>query len=140
MRVIRNFNLLAFCVVGVFLCAGAARADQPGAKRAEPIPFPDGVTDSARSTAFVSSPKGGVQAIRLEDGKVLWTNDESLAEPWLVAGDRLSARGERKRGYECLGGTRGRAATQGRNCDHQAQSRVHDRHRFAARRLGEPVA
>jgi hypothetical protein len=62
---------------------------------AEPIPFADGVIDADLRTAFVSSPKGGVQAIRLDDGKVLWTNDACLAQPWLVAGRRLIARGER---------------------------------------------
>jgi hypothetical protein len=53
------------------------------------------VTDSERRTAFVSSPKGGIQAIQLEDGKVLWTNDAVAARPWLVAGRRLIARGDR---------------------------------------------
>jgi hypothetical protein len=62
---------------------------------AEPISFPDGVIGSDHRTAFVSSPKGGIQAIRLEDGKVLWTNDTCAAQPWLVAGPRLIARGER---------------------------------------------
>jgi hypothetical protein len=41
----------------------------------QPIPFADGVIDAELRIAFVSSPKGGVQAIRLDDGKVLWTND-----------------------------------------------------------------
>jgi hypothetical protein len=106
MRVIRTNSLVAIVfAAGItgFLstnapqqAAGAAPAkDAPGAKGAEPIPFPNGVTDSTQSTAFVSSPKGGVQAIRLEDGKVLWTNDDGQAEPWLVAGERLIARGER---------------------------------------------
>jgi hypothetical protein len=53
------------------------------------------VTDPEHRTAFVSSPKGGVQAVRLEDGKVLWTNDECTAPAWLAAGDRLIARGDR---------------------------------------------
>jgi hypothetical protein len=78
---------------------GALRAapskDQPDVKPAAPIPFPDGVIDPAGRTAFVSTPKGGIQAIQLDDGKVLWTNDETAAEPWLVAGDRLIARGDR---------------------------------------------
>jgi hypothetical protein len=65
------------------------------AQPAEPLPFPDGVIDRELRTAFVSSPKGGIQAIRLKDGKVLWTNDDCAAQPWLVAGDRLIARGER---------------------------------------------
>jgi outer membrane protein assembly factor BamB len=74
---------------------GAPAPDQPNGKTVAPIPFPDGVTDPERRTAFVSSPKGGIQAIRLEDGKVLWTNDEVKAQPWLVAGTRLVGRGER---------------------------------------------
>src|SRR5205823_133794 len=75
---------------------GAELPDNPREpKSAEPIPFPDGVIDPQRRTAFVSSPQGGVQAIRLEDGKVLWTNDACAAQPWLVAGRRLIARGER---------------------------------------------
>jgi hypothetical protein len=70
--------------------------DNPAeAKSTEPIPFPDGVLDAERRTAFVSSPQGGIQAIRLEDGKVLWTNDTCKAQPWVAAGHRLIARGER---------------------------------------------
>jgi hypothetical protein len=73
----------------------ARGAPAPDAKSAEPVPFPDGVADPERHTAFVSSPKGGIQAIRLEDGKVLWTNDDAAARPLLVAGNRLVAQGER---------------------------------------------
>jgi RNA polymerase sigma factor (sigma-70 family) len=69
--------------------------DQRQVQQAEPIPFPDGVVDPERRTAFVSSPKGGIQAIRLDDGKVLWSNDTLQAEPWLVLGQRLIARGDR---------------------------------------------
>jgi hypothetical protein len=93
-------------VAGVFFCGadgddprqarGAPAPDrQPDVKPVGPIPFPDGVTDPERHTAFVSSPKGGIQAIRLEDGEVLWTNDGVTARPWLAAGTRLIARGER---------------------------------------------
>jgi hypothetical protein len=85
-------------VAGLFLqgAPGAAATDKEAeAKAARPIPFPDGVIDPERQTAFVSSPKGGIQAVRLKDGKVLWTNDEVAARPWLVAGPRLVARGER---------------------------------------------
>ena len=97
---------VAVTVASVFFCAaggagprlalGAPSPDkQPDVKPAEPVPFPDGVTDADRRTAFVSSPKGGIQAVRLEDGKVLWTNDDVAARPWLVAGGRLVARGDR---------------------------------------------
>src|SRR5207248_3285272 len=97
---------VAAVVAGLFFCGaggggprqalGAPSPDkQPDVTPAEPIPFPDGVTDPDRRTAFVSSPKGGIQAIRLEDGKVLWTNDDVAARPWLVAGRRLIARGDR---------------------------------------------
>jgi hypothetical protein len=68
---------------------------QPAAKALEPIPFPGGVLDPDRRTAFVSSPKGGIQSIRLEDGKVLWTNDDISAKPWLATSKKLIARGER---------------------------------------------
>jgi hypothetical protein len=111
MRGIRKRNALGsliLCVVGVvglLLCGtggggpralGAAPPDTRGEpKPAEPVPFPDGVLDPGQRTAFVSSPKAGIQAIRLEDGKVLWTNDECAAEPWLVAGDRLIGRADR---------------------------------------------
>jgi hypothetical protein len=93
--------LLVCCVssIGVLFCdvrGNAAPADSTReVKSAEPILFPDGVIDAERRTAFVSSPKGGIQAIRLEDGKVLWTNDDNMAQPWLVADSRLIVRGER---------------------------------------------
>src|SRR5262245_17980014 len=75
---------------------GAPPPDNPpDVKPVVPIPFPDGVLDTERRTAFVSTPKGGIQAVRLEDGKVLWTNDNVTARPWLVAGSRLVACGER---------------------------------------------
>src|SRR5262249_41228907 len=76
--------------------ARSVPADKGGeARPAEPIPFPDGVIDPELRSAFVSSPAGGIQAIRLDDGKVPWANDAALAQPWLVAGGRLIARGER---------------------------------------------
>jgi hypothetical protein len=98
--------LLALSVAGLLLSGapgggppqarGAVLQDNPPeTKSAEPIPFPDGVIGPERRTAYVSSPRGGIQAIRLEDGKVLWTNDACKAQPWLVAGRRLIARGER---------------------------------------------
>jgi hypothetical protein len=91
---------------GVLLCAapgdgpwqtlGAALSDRPReARPAQPIPFPGGVVDPDLHTAFVSTPQAGIQAIRLKDGKVLWTNDACAAQPWLVAKGRLVARGER---------------------------------------------
>jgi hypothetical protein len=94
-----------WCIAGVvlFFCvaisaprqaSGAPAPDREAdARDGEPIPFPDGVTDPQRRTAFVSSPRGGIQAIRLEDGKVLWANDNVAAVPWLVAGRRLIATG-----------------------------------------------
>ena len=95
------FVLAGVVFIGDALCnlqknLDAALAGKPREpKAAVPIPFPDGVIDTEMRTAFVSSPKGGIQAIRLADGKILWTNDTCMASPWLVAGDRLVARGER---------------------------------------------
>ncbi len=97
----RRVQLPLAIVLGLLICCGraASTAHAAGApdevKAAEAIPFPDGVVDPEHKTAYVSSAKGGIQAIRLEDGKVLWTNDTCTAEPWLVAGDRLIARGPR---------------------------------------------
>ena len=80
----------------LILTTAAHAAGAPSdAKVVTPISFPDGVVDSEGKTAYVTSPKGGIQAIRLDDGKVLWSNDDCAAEPWLVAGDRLIARGNR---------------------------------------------
>jgi hypothetical protein len=103
---IRHRNHLIFIVLAVAGIGGfggrlrqavvAAPVDpRSDVKNAEPMPFPDGVTDPELHTGFVSSPRGGIQEIRLEDGKVLWSNDDCAAKPWLVAGQRLIARGER---------------------------------------------
>jgi len=91
--------LLIFCTVALGAPAWAlAPAERPRPdKPTEPIPFPDGVLDPDLHTAYVSSPKGGIQAIRLEDGKVLWTNDDVTAQPWLAAGGRLIARTRARR-------------------------------------------
>jgi len=95
------FVLVGVVFVGDALCKSPKNLDAVLAgkprepKAAEPIRFPDGVIDPEMRTALVSSPKGGIQAIRLEDGKILWTNDTCMASPWLVAGSRLIARGER---------------------------------------------
>jgi hypothetical protein len=89
-------TVLGFAYCGGSLSSIVLAAGAPDeTKRSEPIPFPDGVADQEHKVAYVSSPKGGIQAIRLEDGKVLWTNDTCPAEPWLVAGDRVIARGAR---------------------------------------------
>jgi hypothetical protein len=88
--------LLVLGVAGVCFLGAPALAKAPREpKPAEPIPFADGVIDPDLRTAYVSSPKGGIQAVRLEDGKVLWTNDDCPGQPWVVAGRRLVARGER---------------------------------------------
>jgi hypothetical protein len=93
-RILLGLLVLACCLFGSGESAAVVPVNPPE-EIARPISFPDGVLDSAHRTAFVSSPKGGIQAIRLEDGKVLWTNDEFQAQPWLVAGERLIARGDR---------------------------------------------
>lgn len=97
-QILQPVPLILGMVLGV-LVLGAERHAQaaPAPERtgeARPLVFPDGVIDPQGRTAFVSSPKGGIQAIRLEDGAVLWTNDDVAARPWLVAGNRLVARGD----------------------------------------------
>jgi hypothetical protein len=63
--------------------------------QAAPLPFPEGLLDPDRRTVFIGTAQGGLQSIRLEDGKVLWANDTIQADPWVQAGNRLIARGER---------------------------------------------
>ncbi len=96
MSLTRNRPRPALLVLAVLVCGPAlgAPADPRAAGPVKPIPFADGVLGPARRTAYVSGPKGGIQAIRLEDGKVLWAND-CKGRPWLVAGRRLIARGDR---------------------------------------------
>ena len=91
---------------GVFLFGLPGRAplqavaaplpDQPRpAPQAPPVPFPEGLLDPDARTVFVGTAQGGVQAIRLDDGKALWSNNAIQADPWLLAGNCLIARGER---------------------------------------------
>jgi hypothetical protein len=105
LRRLLEFFVVAGVGASALLCSGERDSsrqvlgkgpveNRQAAEAVEPIPFPDGVTDSGMQSAYVSSPKGGIQAIRLKDGKVLWTNDACRAQPWLVAGSRLVARGE----------------------------------------------
>ena len=99
-RTVRRPGLVAglvLCIACGFLrpAGGAPPGGPPGAGAVMPLPFPDGVTDPERKTAFIISPKGGVQAIQLTDGMVLWTNDEVAGRPWLVAGGRLVVRDQR---------------------------------------------
>jgi hypothetical protein len=91
-------NKISRIVAGFVVLLGAT-ATAPGQAvdkaTSEPIPFADGVIDSQLRTVFVSTAKGGIQAIELLTGGVTWTNDDCLAQPWLVAGQRLIARGDR---------------------------------------------
>lgn len=96
MRTLRDCLALILGLTLASVCpVGAAPVGAGREPRTAPVPFPDGVVAPDLRTAFVSNPEGGIQAVRLEDGKVLWTNDTCKGRPWIVAGRRLIARGER---------------------------------------------
>jgi hypothetical protein len=55
-----------------------------------PISLPGGVTDTSGKVGYLSKPKGGMVAIDLEKGKILWETKEA-SRPLVVSGKRLVA-------------------------------------------------
>lgn len=71
----------ALALVAGLLAPGVATAQTPGGKAAA---LHDGVViDAARGAAYVMSPQGGIAAIQLSSGNVMWTSREA-AKPLLV--------------------------------------------------------
>lgn len=68
-------------------------AAQPSVTQ-EPVELRPGVVvDAARRVAYVMNPKGGVDALRLERGAVMWHSDQA-ARPVTAAGDLVVAQAE----------------------------------------------
>jgi hypothetical protein len=65
------------CVV-LFIVVGLAAADE----------VPGGVLDPSGKTIYVQNPKGGVDAVAVETGKIVWQSAET-ARPLAVAGTHL---------------------------------------------------
>jgi outer membrane protein assembly factor BamB len=78
------------CGVSLLLLL-AASMPAPAADDAQsPAIIPGGVTDAAGKIGYLSLPKGGIVAVDLEKGDVLWESKEAN-RPLIVAGNRLAA-------------------------------------------------
>jgi hypothetical protein len=64
--------------------------------RGGPVLLPCGVADAAGRTGYLSNPTGGIDAVDLVTGDLLWKTDEAQ-RPLLVVGDRLYAQAGLKR-------------------------------------------
>jgi glucose dehydrogenase len=72
-----------------------AQAEPPGTtpEAPQPVTIANGFVDTNTETAFVVNPAGGIDALDLKTGKVLWqTPKEETAWPLCVAGNRLVVR------------------------------------------------
>src|SRR5579862_6323964 len=59
-----------------------------GAEPAVGTVFPRGAADAAGKVAYVQGVNGGIEALDLKTGKVLWTTEE-FAQPLAVIGNKL---------------------------------------------------
>src|SRR5438128_1992910 len=88
--------LLAGLVPAALFAAPPSAAPRPSSAPSHGSPFPGGLLDSSGRTAFLSSAGGGIQAVDLMTGDVLWHSNEAEV-PLLVAGNRLYAQAGVKR-------------------------------------------
>ena len=68
----------------------------PGSLRAAALPLPVGIAEPGGSTGFFASASGGIEAIDLATGKLLWETNEAQ-RPLLVVGNHLLAQAGLKR-------------------------------------------
>jgi hypothetical protein len=93
MRPLGPLVLVASLVGPMSLRAGSV----PVADPAQPVvPLPAGIADPAGRTGYVANPAGGIDAIDLVTGDVLWQTTEAQ-RPLLAAGERLYAQAGVKR-------------------------------------------
>jgi hypothetical protein len=76
----------------LLLWAGAAfsACAAPAPDRSDSIPFPDGVADAAGKVAFIANATGGIDAVDLAKGELLWDSKEA-SKPLALSGDNLLA-------------------------------------------------
>src|SRR5579872_6390140 len=81
----------AIAIVTVFAAAGSVRA-APATSVLTPafIAIPVGVADSAGKVGFVTGESGTVEALELDNGKVLWTSKDAT-KPLAATGKKLIA-------------------------------------------------
>jgi hypothetical protein len=78
--------LPALVLLAVFSAASAAPAPKDDAPSS--VPFPVGIADAAAKVAYVTNTAGGIDAIDLEKGDLLWDTKDP-AKPVAVAGKKL---------------------------------------------------
>ena len=84
-RIMKNRRTVPVLLAGLLIFAASAFAAPAG------VGLRDGVVvDTARSVAYVMHPQGGVQALNLRSGNVLWHSREA-ERPLALAGNRLVA-------------------------------------------------
>jgi hypothetical protein len=86
----------AFLLLASLGAAPAPPAKPSPAPPARPIPLPGGIADPAGRTGFVTSAAGGIDAVDLKTGELLWDTNEAQ-RPLLVVGSRLVAQAGVKR-------------------------------------------
>src|SRR5262245_50647815 len=81
---------VAWVIVFGALLSGCGKATDPREKLAyfEPAPLPCGIADEEGTTGFFVNPKGGLDAIQLESGKLLWQTATAF-EPLITHSGRL---------------------------------------------------
>jgi hypothetical protein len=74
----------------------AAGTSHPATVLQEPTPLPGGLADPAGRNGYVANPHGGIDAIDLKSGELLWTTNEA-EKPLFLQGTRLIAQAGSKR-------------------------------------------
>ncbi len=80
-------------VLGVLMACTTAESmvlAAPAPDRPDSVGFPDGVADAAGKTAYVANAAGGIDAIDLAKGELLWDTKEAT-KPLALLGDKLLA-------------------------------------------------
>src|SRR5581483_10471625 len=81
----------AIAVATLFAVAGSVRAaPAPSVPAPAFIAVPGGVADSAGKVGFVTGESGTVEALELDNGKVLWTSKDAT-KPLAATGKKLIA-------------------------------------------------
>jgi hypothetical protein len=85
-------------LVAVSLHAAPAPKEAPSQA---PVMLPGGVADPAGRYGYVTNTTGGIDALDLETGKVLWASADA-SKPLVVIGDRIVAQAEVKGKYNSV--------------------------------------
>lgn len=97
-----SLSMRCFCLLlGTLLCVGAAPApsvptSSPAAAIVSFVPLPGGLADPAGRVGYLSNAHGGIDAVDLRTGDLLWDTHEAQ-RPVLLAGSRLIAQAGTKR-------------------------------------------